>query len=372
MRYKYNIKKKNPIIKYFFKIIGLFVIVTVTIVLYDLYDNIQINNDNSKNIITDTVQANEKDTNNEMYEIIENVSKSVVGITKLKNSNINFFELNATETYNLGTGVIVSNQGYILSNYHITGNKYSKCYINAEDGGEYEAEVKWADEDLDLSILKINTLREMKYATLGDSDLARVGQNVYAIGNPLGTEFQRTVTSGIISALNRTIKIEEETKTYMEDLIQTDTAINSGNSGGPLINEEGEVVGIATVKISDAEGIGFAVPINIIKPIIESFETKGEFEEINLGISVYDKEAIKYLDSKIDIEKGIYIAEITSNSLAKKAGLQIGDIITQIDEVEVNKINDLKSQLYTKQKGDEIKLKIIRNKKEDEITINTR
>lgn len=118
----------------------------------------------------------------------------------------------------------------------------------------------------------------LKYLNLGDSDNVKLGQKTYAIGNPIGVEFQRTVTSGIISGKDRTVKIEEEKKeSYMEDLLQTDATINPGNSGGPLINEEGVLIGINTVKIEDAEGIGFAVPINIIKPVIESFTNSRKF-----------------------------------------------------------------------------------------------
>ena len=132
-------------------------------------------------------------------------------------------------------------------------------------------------------------------------------------GNPIGFEFRRTVTSGIISAKNRTIKIEEESKSsYMTDLIQTDATINPGNSGGPLIYPNGDIIGINTVKISTAEGIGFAIPINIIRPIIESFKQIGNFEEATIGIYAYDKEVVPYLNTNLNnnFQKGIYVAQI--------------------------------------------------------------
>ena len=135
-----------------------------------------------------------------------------------------------------------------------------------------------------------NRAKNLSYAKLGDSSKIRVGETVYAIGNPIGFEFRRTVTSGIISAKNRSIKIEEENKqTYMSDLIQTDATINPGNSGGPLITPNGEVIGINTVKISTAEGIGFAIPINVVKTIIESYEQTGNYEQPTIGIYAYDK-----------------------------------------------------------------------------------
>lgn len=135
-----------------------------------------------------------------------------------------------------------------------------------------------------------NKCKNLQYITLGNSSDVKLGQIVYAIGNPIGFEFQRTVTSGIVSATNRTIILNEDEKSsYMENLIQTDATINPGNSGGPLVNESGEVIGINSVKITSAEGIGFAIPINIVKTIIQSFVTSGEFEEAYLGVFAYDK-----------------------------------------------------------------------------------
>ena len=187
-----------------------------------------------------------------------------------------------------------------------------------------------------------------------------------------GFEFRRTVTSGIVSAKNRTIKIEEENKSsYMTDLIQTDATINPGNSGGPLIYPNGEVLGINTVKISSAEGIGFAVPVNIIKPIIDSFKNTGGFEEATIGIYAYDKEVIPYLNgsSTVNFEKGIYVAQITKNGSADGTELKEGDIITNIDNVALNTMNDLRQYIYTKKPNDEVTLKVTRGKINKEIKI---
>lgn len=185
-----------------------------------------------------------------------------------------------------------------------------------------------------------------------------------------GFEFRRTVTSGIISAKNRTIKIEETDKSsYMTDLIQTDATINPGNSGGPLIYPNGEVLGINTVKISSAEGIGFAVPINIIKPIIESFKNTETFEEATIGIYAYDKEVIPYLSSSINFERGIYVAQITKGGPADNTGLKEGDIITSIDDKSLNTMNDLRQYIYTKKANDEVTLKVARGKINKEIKI---
>ena len=205
---------------------------------------------------------------------------------------------------------------------------------------------------------------------MGDSDNVRVGEIVYAIGNPIGYQFQRTVTSGIISAVNRTVRIDENGgSTYMEDLIQTDAGINPGNSGGPLINPDGKIIGINSVKIESAEGIGFAVPINIVKPIIERYMKEEKFEEASLGIFAYDKEIIPYIDEKIEIQRGIYIAQISLDSPAAKTGLKVGDVITKIDNLELSKMSDLRSYIYTKSPGDEVNLSIYRNKREIQIRV---
>ncbi len=155
----------------------------------------------------------------------------------------------------------------------------------------------------------------------------------------------------------------------MTNLIQTDATINPGNSGGPLIYPNGDVLGINTVKISSAEGIGFAIPINIIKPIIESFKNTDSFEEASLGIYAYDKEVIPYLNSNANIhfEKGIYVAQITKNSPADHTDLKEGDIITSVDHTSLNTMNDLRQYIYTKKPNDEIILTITRGKINKEI-----
>lgn len=261
----------------------------------------------------------------------------------------------------LGTGIIVSENGYIVTNEHVSGSKYSNCYVTLEDGKEYLANVVWSDTDLDLSIIKINA-NNLPYVIFGDSDNIRVGEKVYAIGNPIGFEFRRTVTGGIISAVDRTIKIEENDKvSYMEDLIQTDATINPGNSGGPLIKSNGEVIGINSVKIESAEAIGFAIPINIIKPIISSYTKSGNFEEASIGIFAYDKNVIPYLNSKLNIESGVYVVEVIKNSSAEKAGIKKGDIIQKIDGINLNKMSELRKYIYTKAPGEETTLLIQRN-----------
>lgn len=301
-------------------------------------------------------------------EIIENVVKSVVGISKLEQNGNSIFLNNSEEKLGLGSGVILSENGYILTNQHVAGNKYGNCFVTLEGGKTYNGSVIWSDINLDLAIVKI-TATQLNYINLADSDKIALAEEVYAIGNPIGIEFQRTVTKGIISGIDRTIKLTD-TESYMEDLIQTDATINEGNSGGALINSNGELIGINTVKISDAEGIGFAVPINIIKPILEKLISTGKFEEAYLGIYGYDKEVIPYLNSNLNITSGVYIATILPDGPLFNKDIIVGDIISKIDDIEINKMNDLREYIYTKAPGQTVKLKIRRGNQEFEKEIS--
>lgn len=365
-------QKERRVKKYFLVSFIIILIFIIILLLYQNYMNIEVE-ENAKtdnlNIerVSQTASYTYKDDEN-VQNIIEKTTQCVVGISKIKNTGSTVFLNDGVSELGLGSGVIVTENGYILSNEHVTGEKYTNCYVTLEDGRTYKANVVWSNSDLDLSICKIN-MTGLPYATLGSSENIKIGQAVYAIGNPIGFEFQRTVTAGIISATNRTIKLEEkegeEVKTtYMDDLIQTDATINEGNSGGPLINTNGEIIGINTVKITSAEGIGFAVPIDVIKPIINSYKTSGKFEEATLGIFAYDKNMIAYIDSSIEIENGIYVADIIKYSPASKTSLKIGDIITKIDGNELNKMSDLRSYIYSKKPGEEVTLTVYRKNRE--------
>lgn len=361
-------KKKNRFKKFIISMISVIIIGFISFELYKMYMNINVSQNNKEDKksgieierTSETVDMiNEK--SRKISDVIEEVTQSVVGISKIKNNGSSIFLKDSAKQLGLGTGFIVSENGYIVTNEHVSGSKYSNCYVTLENGKTYNANVVWSDSDIDLSIIKIN-MKGLKFINLGNSEEVRVGQSVYAIGNPIGFEFQRTVTSGIISALERTIKFQEDGKeTFMSDLMQTDATINPGNSGGPLINSNGDVIAINSVKITSAEGIGFAIPINIIKPIIEKYISTGNFEESSIGIFAYDKEVVPYLDSNLKFNNGIYVAQLLENSPAEKAGIKIGDIIIKIDENELSKMSDLREYIYTKNPNDEVILSIQRN-----------
>lgn len=355
----YKNKKSKKILV---TIIIIIVMLAIIIGIYKIYANIDVNTYENEITTEKTSKEIIVDNNNDITEILQYANSSIVGISKIKDKGSTIFLKDGATKLGLGSGVIVSEDGYILTNEHVSGEKYNKCYVTLENGTTHNASVVWSDSNLDLSIIKI-PMRGLTYAKLGDSKEIKVGQSVYAIGNPIGYEFQRTVTSGIISALNRTIKIEEDGKTsYMSNLIQTDATINPGNSGGPLINTKGEIIGINSVKITSAEGIGFAVPINCVKSIIERFITEGKFDEAGLGIFAYDKNIISYIAPNIEFQNGIYIEQISEDSPAKKTDLKVGDIITKIDGIELINMCDLREYIYTKNPGDEVSLDILRNK----------
>ncbi|MCX7709764.1 MAG: trypsin-like peptidase domain-containing protein [Clostridia bacterium] len=286
--------------------------------------------------------------------VAKSASPGVVGISVLKVDGKSIFDKDTAQKWGVGSGVIVTQNGYIITNNHVAGGRNKRIVVSLMDGRNVDGVTVWADPVLDLAIVKVN-LTGLATIPIGDAKTLQVGEPAIAIGNPLGLQFQRTVTSGIVSALNRTIKIDtEQGSNYMEDLIQTDASINPGNSGGPLLNSRGQVVGINTIKVASAEAIGFAVPINVAIPIIKQYSNNGDFVEPYLGVFAYDKEAIPYLDGNLKIDKGIYVVNVDDNGPAAKAGIKVGCVITQVDGKDMNTMMDLREYMYTKKPGDAI------------------
>ena len=302
--------------------------------------------------------------------VAKSATPSVVGISVLRPDERSIFSRNREEQWGMGSGVIVSSNGYILTNHHVAGGKSKRIIVSLADGRDVDGITEWSDPVLDLAVVKIN-LKDLPAIPFGDSSKLNVGEPAIAIGNPLGLQFQRTVTSGIVSALNRTIQIEtEEGTNYMEDLIQTDASINPGNSGGPLLNSKGEVIGINTIKVSSAEAIGFAIPINVTVPIVERFVKDGGFKEPYLGVFAYDSEVAPFIDGKlINLKTGIYIVHIDKNGPAYKSGIRLGCIMTHIDGKPLNTMMQLREYVYNKQPGDVIEVTHISNGKAEKVSI---
>lgn len=310
-------------------------------------------------------------TPKEDISAVEAVAKkamsSVVGITTVQVQRELFWE---REIPGVGSGIIVNPNGYILTNSHVVGDGKAKdINVLFENGDKMPGKVLWHDAALDLAIVKVKA-SGLAAADLGDSESLQVGQLAVAIGNPLGLDFQRTVTSGVISGLNRSIRVDQYN--VIEDLIQTDASINPGNSGGPLLNSKGEVIGINTVKIRSqvGEGLGFAIPINVAKPIIDGVIKEGDFKTVYLGIRGYEiEEYERSLGVDLSVDKGVIILEIYPDTPADKADLRPGDIIRKIDNQEVESMSQLKKILYKYKKGDKAVLTVIRNGKEIPIEI---
>ncbi|TCO78695.1 serine protease HtrA [Marinisporobacter balticus] len=286
---------------------------------------------------------------------------SVVGITT-KSIQTDFFFGKQTSK-GLGTGVIVDKRGYILTNAHVVNNgDVEELNVLFDDGTKKDAKILWNDPALDLAIIQVDGVNVIP-ADLGNSDNLEVGEVAIAIGNPLGMEFQKTVTSGIVSGLERSVAVNQNET--IEDLIQTDASINPGNSGGPLLNAKGEVIGINTAKIQSGEGLGFAIPINIAKPIVDQFIEKGEFRKVYMGIKGMDVNVFeRYTGIDLSADKGIYVAEVSKNSPAAKANLRTGDIIIGVDNKEITSMTQLIRALYKYRPEDDLTIKILRNEEE--------
>lgn len=313
---------------------------------------------------TTPININTNDDIRAVSAVADIAMDSVVGITTTQTRLSFFGEQDVSGT---GSGVIIDSDGFILTNSHVVANgEANEISVLLNEEEQAPAELLWNDSILDLAILKIDKTN-LPVATLGDSDDLQIGELAVAIGNPLGLDFQRTVTSGVISGLNRTITVDNN---VIENLIQTDASINPGNSGGPLLNSKGEVIGINTAKIQTGEGLGFSIPINDIKRIAEEVIETGEYSNVALGVKAATLENYeRILGIDLSAEHGVVVVEIQSETPAEKAGIKVGDVITHIGEKEVNNMTDLKRSLYNYNEGESVELSIIRNTEEMKIEI---
>ena len=270
----------------------------------------------------------------------------------------------------VGTGFIIDKAGYILTNSHVVNDgDFKTVTVSLYNGDDVDGQVLWNDSTLDLAVVKIKA-DGLDAVEIGDSDELRIGSYAAAIGNPLGLEFERSMSQGIISGLHRTIEVsaDGQSSITMEDLIQTDATINSGNSGGPLFNSKGEVVGINSAKASSGEGMGFAIPINVAKPIVEQIKKTGQFERAYLGISGVGLESQggytkEQLEEMFGTSKGIYVSSVAAGGGAEAAGIKRGDVITKVDDVEVGTMNKINTILISHKDGDKVKVEYMRDGK---------
>jgi len=255
-----------------------------------------------------------------------------------------------------GSGFIINQEGYIITNEHVV-HKADKIKVTLSDGREFTGEVIGSDTTSDMAIVKIKA-DHLPLVALGDSDKLRVGEIVVAIGNPYG--LQQTVTMGVVSAKGRSIPTGIEGRVY-KDFIQTDTAINPGNSGGPLLNTKGEVVGINTAIIPYAQGIGFAIPINIAKKNIDDLINLGKVRRSWLG--VYIQEVTPEIAKQFNLTeaKGVLVGDVVKNSPAEEVGIKTGDIIKKVNDEEVNSPEELQDKIGNIEIGKKTNIEIVRN-----------
>lgn len=313
--------------------------------------------------------------------VYEKAADGVVNITSIA-VQLDFF-FNPFPAQGSGSGSIIDLKGHILTNHHVVANA-QKLEVTLADGSKWPAKLVGSDPDNDLAVIKIDAPREkLKVIPMGDSKNLKIGQKVLAIGNPFGLE--RTLTTGVISSLGRTIR--SDAGYLIEDVIQTDAAINPGNSGGPLLNSEGEIIGINTAIISPSGGsvgIGFAIPVNTAKRVIPELISKGYVSYPYIGATIQSliPEIAQFLKLKVD--RGAMIAEVVKGGPADKAGLkggtqrvQVGnmivivggDVVVKADQQDIKTHDDLIRYIREKKPGDTILLKVYRRGEFKEITV---
>lgn len=274
------------------------------------------------------------------------VSPAIVGINGVSENSSS-----------VGSGVCVTENGYILTNSHVV-HDCNDIILYLSDKTQTSAEIIYEDTVLDLAILK--SKKNIPYLNIGNSDDLSVGEDILAVGTPLSLTLVHTFTKGIVSALNRTLKISGTSgEGYMQNLIQHDASLNPGNSGGPLINSRGEVIGINTLKISSGEGIGFAIPSKSFKTLLSSFVSNINYEIPYLGLYGFDNEIANFYGES-DFSQGFYILDVLSSSPLARAGVEKGSVITKINNVSIGNTLDLKNELYKCTAKDVIKIEYVK------------
>ena len=341
------------------KILGLIVIVAV--LGAGIFGTLYFTKDNDVTVGSSkrNVTISESDS---IYEAVDKIYDAVVLIETSQNG----------QDLSSGSGFVYKKEGdygYILTNYHVVEGA-SEVRVTNTAGDKTTAEFLGGDSYADIAVLRIEADAALEVAEIGDSTTAKIGDTVFTVGTPVGSEYMGTVTKGIISGEQRTITVNDGQDSYVMEALQTDASINPGNSGGPLVNINGEVIGINSMKLvtSEIEGMGFAIPIEVAMSSIDKLEAGEEIERPVLGISMYDVSNTIMLyrnNLKLDdnIKEGVVVAEVEDGSAASNADIKVNDVITGVDGTDVSDSSHLKYELYKHEVGDTITLTIIRDGK---------
>ncbi|KXH80963.1 2-alkenal reductase [Sporosarcina sp. HYO08] len=339
---------------------------------------VQTTDSNKKPIGTERVAL---DIQTDITDVVGKVTDTVVGITNLQTVRDFWSTTGTTQETGVGSGVIYKKQNgkaYIVTNHHVVEGA-QELEITFDDGTKVPGKLVGSDIWTDLAVVEIDDKHVKTVIEFGDSDALKRGETVIAIGNPLGLGFAGSVTVGVLSGKDRTIPIDFDnngTIDWQADALQTDAAINPGNSGGALINMGGQLIGINSMKISQAavEGIGLAIPINVAIPIIEHLETTGEVLRPTMGVTLMDLRSVPeqqqrtVLNLPENVKDGVVVTEVIRNTPAQAAGVQQYDVIAEMDGVKITDMVELRKHLYTsKNVGDTMQMKVYRDGKLVEI-----
>jgi Do/DeqQ family serine protease len=372
--------------KIFFYSIGLLVLTssvlfTFSYINYSIEEKIdKINNEKSKELMLDnfkkTQNTNFSYLDSQKPDFVEIAKKSINTVVHVKSASSSesdfsiedflFGRVQRKPQLGSGSGVIISSDGYIVTNHHVIENA-ENIQITSNNNQSYNAKIIGSDEQNDIALLKIESLEELPYAIFGDSDSTQIGEWVLAVGNPFN--LTSTVTAGIISAKSRSL---DPTGRTTQSYIQTDAAVNPGNSGGALINEKGELIGINTAiqtQTGSYVGYSFAVPSNIAKKVIEDILEYGIVQYGFLGVTGTSLNSSRANELNVSDTEGFYINGIDKESGAKSAGVQIGDIIKDIDGIKISKFSDLKGYLNTKRPNDVVSINLKRANESKKIMV---
>jgi serine protease Do len=330
----------------------------------------------SNNSTGTTINQTATEVTTDVTTAVEKVSSAVVGITNIQEVSSNFWSQGSSTSQEVGSGSgviykIDGDRAFIVTNHHVVEGA-KQIEVTLDDGSKAEAQLVGSDMWTDLAVISISSEGIDTIAQFGDSEVLKQGETVIAIGNPLGLDFYGSVTTGVISGKDRSVPVdlnEDGVEDWSTDVLQTDAAINAGNSGGALVNITGELVGINSMKIAESsvEGLGFAIPINSAIPVIEELEQSGEVKRPTMGISLVDLSEVpayyqqQTLQLPQEVTSGVVISQVVRGSAAEKAGLKQYDVIVEMDGQKIENAIDLRKHLYNKKEiGDTLQIKVYR------------